>query len=77
MKEVTKAIIIEKFIEPYRDTLEEVLSSIDVNNIAELIAWQDWAEDLIEEHLHFTKEQSKALVLELKQEFRTKPLIYD
>lgn len=76
MKDLTKqeALIIEQFLEPYRETLEQILISNDVENEAQKMAYIDWSVDLIMEHLGFTEEQAKALLGNLEKEYKLNQL---
>lgn len=76
MKDLTKQelVIIEQFLEPYRETLEEILASNDVESEAQKQAWIDWSTDLIVEQLGFTEEQAKELLSNLEKEYKLNQL---
>ena len=56
MKNLTKEdlIILEEFLEPYKNTLEAILSFTDTKSDAELQAWRDWALDEMVDKLSLT-----------------------
>jgi len=72
MKELSReeSLIIKQFLEPYKETLEEILISNDTKGEAQRAAYTDWAVDLIMSHLGFTEEQSKTLLNNLEEEYK-------
>jgi len=64
--------LVEEYIEPYRDVLEDLLSSKECKNEAELVAWEDFSVDLLIEKLSFTPEKAKEIVKNLEAYYKSK-----
>ena len=74
MKELTKEDfqLIEEFIEPYVDVMENILSSNDPHNAAERQAWKDWAEEQLMNNLLFPKEIAQEIIFKLESHYKSK-----
>ena len=74
MKDLNRADfeLIEEFIEPYRDILEDVLSSNDSHNEAERQAWRDWAEEQLTDNLLFSKKIAQEFIFKLESHYKLK-----
>lgn len=68
MKNLSKEdlIILEEFLEPYKNTLEAILSFTDTKSDAELQAWRDWALDEMVDKLALTPVGAKLLINKLE-----------
>jgi hypothetical protein len=74
MKELGKGELklVESFIEPYRDILEDVLTSMDIHSVAEQQAWKDWAVDEIMFKLDFDRNKAINIIDKLESYYKTK-----
>jgi len=64
--------LVEEYIEPYRDILEDLLTSKECRNAAEQAAWEDFSVDLLVEKLSFTLERAKEIVSNMELYYKTK-----
>jgi hypothetical protein len=72
MRELSKEDfkIVEEFMEPYRDILEDVLTSSDIESEAQKQAWEDWAIEKLMDELLLTEDLAKLWINKLEQFYR-------
>lgn len=67
--------VIEMFLEPYKEILEEVLTASDVDNDAEKQAFRDWAVEKLVDELSLTEQLAKVWVNKLESFYKTKKVV--
>lgn len=74
MKELSKKDfdVIEEFIEPYREVLEEILLASDVHSKAQHQAWEDWSIELLIDTLGITPKAAKEWIVKLENYYKEK-----
>lgn len=78
MRELTKQDIkiVEEFMKPYKDILEDVLVASDTETSAQHQAWRDWAIEKLVDDLSLTYQQAKLWVTELEDYGKINKHIY-
>lgn len=64
--------VIEDFLEPYRDILEEVLTSSDVESEAQRQAFRDWAIEKLVNEVCLTEQMAKVWINRLESYYKSK-----
>lgn len=64
--------IVEDFMEPYKDLLEDVLTSSDVESEAQRQAWKDWAVEKLMNELCLTDNLARIWVDKLECYYKKK-----
>lgn len=64
--------LVEEYIEPYRDVLEDLLSAKECRNKAEQMAWEDFSVDVLVEKLSFTVEKAREIVMSMELYYKLK-----
>lgn len=67
--------VIENFIEPYREILEEVLTASDVESEAQKQAWKDWAVEKLVDECSLTEQLAKVWINKLESYYKIKSTI--
>lgn len=67
--------VIENFIEPYREILEEVLTASDVESDAQKQAWKDWAVEKLVDECSLTEQLAKVWINKLESYYKIKSTI--
>lgn len=78
MRELTKEDIriVDEFIKPYKDVLEDLMVISDTQTPAQQQAWRDYAVEKLVDELSLSYQQAKVWVRDL-EEGNTKKHIYD
>ena len=74
MRELNKEDIkiVEDFMEPYRDILEDVLTASDVESEAQRQAWKDWAVEKLINDLYLTDTLARIWIDKLEWYYKKK-----
>lgn len=66
--------LVEEYIEPYRDVLEDLLTAKECKNEAEQLAWEDFSIDVLVEKLSFTTEKAREIVMSMELYYKSKTI---
>jgi len=69
--------LVEQFIEPFKELLEDIISAKDFCSEVEEAAWMDWSVDKLIEEFSVTRDRAVEIVTNIELYYKLKVIPYD